>query len=107
MHDQEPANSLRRRLLAGGAGALASSVMGRSLAQSASPEMPFPPCHRTTPAYPKKRPLTLFSTLPPQLKTSSSAHTAAAAPPHVPDACLADLHPQRRPRATAVDPRVR
>jgi sulfite dehydrogenase len=69
MRDQEPASSLRRRLLAGGAGALASTVMGRSFAQGASVEMPFANGHRNLVAFPEKRPLIVLTTRPPQLET--------------------------------------
>jgi len=53
---------LRRRLLAGGAGALAAAAFGRSaLAQSAGVELPFVNGKRNLVAYPEKRPLIVLT----------------------------------------------
>jgi DMSO/TMAO reductase YedYZ molybdopterin-dependent catalytic subunit len=64
---------LRRRLLAGGAGVLASAGLGmfsRSvLAQSATFEQPFANGRRNLVAYPEKRPLIVLTSRPPQLET--------------------------------------
>jgi sulfite dehydrogenase len=61
---------LRRRLLAGGAGALAAAAFGRSaLAQSAGVELPFVNGKRNLVAYPEKRPLIVLTSRPPQLET--------------------------------------
>jgi DMSO/TMAO reductase YedYZ molybdopterin-dependent catalytic subunit len=64
---------LRRRLLAGGAGVLASAglgVFGRSaLAQSSTIEQPFVNGKRNLLAYPEKRPLIVLTSRPPQLET--------------------------------------
>jgi sulfite dehydrogenase (cytochrome) subunit A len=64
---------LRRRLLAGGAGALAAgslATLGRSaFAQAASVELPMLNGRRTLVAYPEKRPLIVLTSRPPQLET--------------------------------------
>ncbi len=71
-HDA-PHAILRRRLLAGGAGVLASAglgVFGRSaLAQSSTIEQPFVNGKRNLLAYPEKRPLIVLTSRPPQLET--------------------------------------
>jgi sulfite dehydrogenase len=69
MPDQDRPNSLRRRLLAGGAGAFAASIAGRSFAQTAGVDMPFANGHRHLIAFPEKRPLIVLTTRPPQLET--------------------------------------
>ncbi len=69
MRSQDPTNRLRRRLIAGGAGALATAAMGRSFAQGASVDMPFANGHRSLVAFPEKRPLIVLTTRPPQLET--------------------------------------
>jgi DMSO/TMAO reductase YedYZ molybdopterin-dependent catalytic subunit len=64
---------LRRRLLAGGAGALATAGLGalpgRALAQAATIDMPFANGTRRIAAFPEKRPLIVLTTRPPQLET--------------------------------------
>ncbi len=71
-HSDTP-QALRRRLLAGGAGVLASAglgLLGRSaLAQSAGTELPFVNGQRKLVAYPEKRPLIVLTSRPPQLET--------------------------------------
>jgi len=66
-------NRLRRRLIAGGAGALAVAGLGAgsraALAQGASVELPFVNGRRELVAYPEKRPLIVLTTRPPQLET--------------------------------------
>lgn len=64
----------RRRLLAGGAGALATATLGgwsaAALAQSAATvELPMINGKRSLVAYPEKRPLIVLSSRPPQLET--------------------------------------
>jgi DMSO/TMAO reductase YedYZ molybdopterin-dependent catalytic subunit len=62
----------RRRLLAGGAGALAAGLgtFGRSaLAQPATVDLPFANGRRNLAAYPEKRPLIVLTSRPPQLET--------------------------------------
>ncbi len=65
--------ALRRRILAGGAGVLASAGLGllsRSvLAQSATATLPFVNGQRNLVAYPEKRPLIVLTSRPPQLET--------------------------------------
>ena len=71
-HSDTP-QALRRRLLAGGAGVLASAglgLLGRSaLAQSAGTELLFVNGQRKLVAYPEKRPLIVLTSRPPQLET--------------------------------------
>ena len=66
-------NRLRRRLLAGGAGALATAGLGAfgraALAQGATTEMPFANGKRNLVAFPEKRPLIVLTSRPPQLET--------------------------------------
>ena len=63
-------NRLRRRLLAGGAGALAAAAFSRSVfAQAASVELPFVNGKRSLVAFPEKRPLIVLTSRPPQLET--------------------------------------
>jgi DMSO/TMAO reductase YedYZ molybdopterin-dependent catalytic subunit len=70
MHDFDNHQRLRRRLLAGGAGALAAGLAGRSFAQAAAGiEMPFVNGQRELVAFPEKRPLIVLTTRPPQLET--------------------------------------
>ena len=69
----ERTNRLRRRFLAGGAGALASAGLGafsRSvLAQAATIGLPMVNGQRNLVAYPEKRPLIVLTSRPPQLET--------------------------------------
>ncbi len=71
-HDT-PHAMLRRRLLAGGAGVLASAGLGMfgrpALAQSSTVEQPFVNGKRNLLAYPEKRPLIVLTSRPPQLET--------------------------------------
>lgn len=69
MRDTLPFNPLRRRLLAGTAGAIAAGVAGNSFGQAATVEMPFANGHRALVAFPEKRPLIVLTTRPPQLET--------------------------------------
>jgi sulfite dehydrogenase (cytochrome) subunit A len=63
-------NRLRRRLLAGGSGALAAAAFSRSVfAQAASVELPFVNGKRSLVAFPEKRPLIVLTSRPPQLET--------------------------------------
>jgi DMSO/TMAO reductase YedYZ molybdopterin-dependent catalytic subunit len=62
----------RRRLLAGGAGALAAGLGGLSrsvLAQPATVDLPMVNGRRRLAAYPEKRPLIVLTSRPPQLET--------------------------------------
>jgi DMSO/TMAO reductase YedYZ molybdopterin-dependent catalytic subunit len=61
---------LRRRLLAGGAGALALSGLGRGAAAAADAvDLPMVNGHRNLVAFPEKRPLIVLTSRPPQLET--------------------------------------
>ena len=65
-------NPLRRRLLAAGAGALATSGLGglgRAFAQDRTVELPIVNGTRHLVAYPEKRPLIVLTSRPPQLET--------------------------------------
>ncbi len=66
-------NRLRRRLLAGGAGALATAGLGpfgrAAFAQGAITELPFVNGKRNLVAFPEKRPLIVLTSRPPQLET--------------------------------------
>ena len=63
-------NRLRRRLIAGGAGALATAAFSRvAFAQAASAELPFVNGMRNLVAFPEKRPLIVLTSRPPQLET--------------------------------------
>ncbi len=66
-------NRLRRKLLAGGAGALATAGLGpfgrAAFAQGATTEMPFVNGKRNLVAFPEKRPLIVLTSRPPQLET--------------------------------------
>ncbi|WP_029523981.1 SorA family sulfite dehydrogenase catalytic subunit [Polaromonas glacialis] len=70
MTDNRTPHPLRRRLLAGGAGALAAAAFSPgSFAQAASLELPFANGRRNLVAYPEKRPLIVLTSRPPQLET--------------------------------------
>jgi len=66
-------NRLRRRLVAGGAAALAGAGLGAAartaLAQAAVTELPIANGRRNLVAFPEKRPLIVLTTRPPQLET--------------------------------------
>ena len=77
MNNDHHANRLRRRLIAGSAGALAGAALGglsrSALAQSTgelpSRELAFANGKRNLVAYPEKRPLIVLTSRPPQLET--------------------------------------
>jgi sulfite dehydrogenase (cytochrome) subunit A len=66
-------NRLRRRIIAGGAGALAAigvGTLGRAaLAQATTVDLPFVNGKRNVVAFPEKRPLIVLTSRPPQLET--------------------------------------
>ncbi|MEO8347161.1 MAG: molybdopterin-dependent oxidoreductase [Betaproteobacteria bacterium] len=66
-------NRLRRRLITGGAGALAAASIGTlsraAFAQAATVELPFVNGKRNLVAYPEKRPMIVLTSRPPQLET--------------------------------------
>ena len=65
-------NRLRRRLITGGAGALAAAGLGslsRAAFAQATTELPFANGRRNLVAYPEKRPLIVLTSRPPQLET--------------------------------------
>jgi DMSO/TMAO reductase YedYZ molybdopterin-dependent catalytic subunit len=59
----------RRHLLAAGAGTIATTALGRALAQDATVNLPFANGQRKLVAYPEKRPLIVLTSRPPQLET--------------------------------------
>lgn len=72
MNDKLSMNRLRRRLLAGGAGALATAGLGtlsRGAWAQGTTELPFVNGQRKLVAYPEKRPLIVLTSRPPQLET--------------------------------------
>ena len=72
MNDDTTTNRLRRRLIAGSAGALATAGLGalsRSAFAQGSTELPFANGRRNLVAYPEKRPLIVLTSRPPQLET--------------------------------------
>ena len=72
MKNDHHANRLRRRLLAGSAGALASAALGglsRAAFAQGTSELPFANGKRNLVAYPEKRPLIVLTSRPPQLET--------------------------------------
>jgi sulfite dehydrogenase len=70
---RDETHRIRRRLLAGGAGALAAAglgTLGRSaFAQAAAIDLPIVNGRRNLVAYPEKRPLIVLTSRPPQLET--------------------------------------
>src|SRR6476620_4030861 len=92
---------LRRRLLAGGAGALAAAAFGRSaLAQSAGVELPFVNGTRKLVAFPEKRPLIVLTSRPPQLETPFEVFNDGIITPN--DAFFVRYHNAAIP--TSIDP---
>ena len=72
MNDHPTTNRLRRRLLAGGAGAIAAAGLGtwsRSALAQSTRELPFANGKRNLVAYPEKRPMIVLTSRPPQLET--------------------------------------
>ena len=72
MNDHPTTNRLRRRLLAGGAGAIAAAGLGtwsRSASAQSTRELPFANGRRNLVAYPEKRPMIVLTSRPPQLET--------------------------------------
>ena len=72
MNDHPTTNRLRRRLLAGGAGAIAAAGLGtwsRSALAQSTRELPFANGRRNLVAYPEKRPMIVLTSRPPQLET--------------------------------------
>ena len=72
MKNDHHANRLRRRLIAGSAGALASAALGglsRAAFAQGTSELPFANGKRNVVAYPEKRPLIVLTSRPPQLET--------------------------------------
>ena len=72
MTDDTPASRLRRRLLVGSAGALATASLGtlsRSAFAQSTRDLPFANGKRNLVAFPEKRPLIVLTSRPPQLET--------------------------------------
>ena len=94
----------RRRLLAGGAGALAAGVAGRSFAQAATVELPFTNGRRELVAFPEKRPLIVLTTRPPQLETPFEVFNQGIVTPN--DAFFVRYHNSGVPRSVDGDKHV-
>jgi len=72
MSQRNHLDPLRRKILAGGATALAGSglsLLGRSALAATSLELPIANGHRNLVTYPEKRPLIVLTSRPPQLET--------------------------------------
>ena len=72
MTDDTPDSRLRRRLLVGSAGALATASLGtlsRSAFAQSTRDLPFANGKRNLVAFPEKRPLIVLTSRPPQLET--------------------------------------
>ena len=104
MADIDTHQRLRRRLLAGGAGALATGVAGRSLAQAATVELPFANGGRELVAFPEKRPLIVLTTRPPQLETPFEVFNQGIVTPN--DAFFVRYHNSGVPRSVDGDKHV-
>ncbi len=78
-------NPGRRRLVAGGVGAAAASVMplgGLAFAQSGAVELPFANGARKLVAFPEKRPMIVLTSRPPQLETPFSVFNESVITPN-------------------------
>ena len=104
MADIDTHQRLRRRLLAGGAGALAAGVAGRSFAQAATVELPFTNGRRELVAFPEKRPLIVLTTRPPQLETPFEVFNQGIVTPN--DAFFVRYHNSGVPRSVDGDKHV-
>ena len=104
MADIDTHQRLRRRLLAGGAGALAAGVAGRSFAQAATVELPFANGRRELVAFPEKRPLIVLTTRPPQLETPFEVFNQGIVTPN--DAFFVRYHNSGVPRSVDGDKHV-
>ena len=96
-------NRLRRRLIAGGASALAASGLGVlskvAFAQSATVDLPFVNGKRNVVAFPEKRPMIVLTTRPPQLETPFAVFNEGVITPN--DAFFVRYHNAGIP--TAID----
>ena len=104
MTDIDTHHRLRRRLLAGGAGALAAGLAGRSFAQAAAVELPFVNGKRELVAFPEKRPLIVLTTRPPQLETPFEVFNQGIVTPN--DAFFVRYHNSGVPRSVDPDKHV-
>ena len=104
MADIDTHQRLRRRLLAGGAGALAAGVAGRSFAQAATVQLPFTNGRRELVAFPEKRPLIVLTTRPPQLETPFEVFNQGIVTPN--DAFFVRYHNSGVPRSVDGDKHV-
>jgi DMSO/TMAO reductase YedYZ molybdopterin-dependent catalytic subunit len=68
---KDVSQATRRRLLAGGAGVLATGALGSlgTLARAATVDLPMVNGHRKLAVYPEKRPMIVLTSRPPQLET--------------------------------------
>ncbi len=96
-------NRLRRRLIVGGAGALAASGLGvlskAAFAQSTTVDLPFVNGRRNVVAFPEKRPMIVLTTRPPQLETPFAVFNEGVITPN--DAFFVRYHNAGIP--TAID----
>ena len=104
MADIDTHHRLRRRLLAGGAGALAAGLAGRAFAQAAAVELPFVNGKRELVAFPEKRPLIVLTTRPPQLETPFEVFNQGIVTPN--DAFFVRYHNSGVPRSVDADKHV-
>ena len=104
MADTDNHHRLRRRLLAGGAGALAAGLAGRGFAQAAAVDLPFLNGKRELVAFPEKRPLIVLTSRPPQLETPFEVFNQGIVTPN--DAFFVRYHNSGVPRSVDADKHV-
>src|SRR4051812_46848911 len=95
----------RRRILAGGAGVLATAALGGWSARAAAQagvDLPMVNGHRTLVAFPEKRPMIVLTTRPPQLETPFEIFNEGVITPN--DAFFVRYHWSGIP--TSIDPRA-
>ena len=104
----DPFPPARRRLLAGGLGALAGAALGpfsrAALAQSEGVDLPLLNGHRNLVAYPEKRPLIVLTSRPPQLETPFEVFNEGLITPN--DAFFVRYHNAGLPKAIDGDAHV-
>ena len=95
--------STRRRLLAGGAGALATGALGSlgTLARAATVHLPMVNGHRKLAVYPEKRPMIVLTSRPPKLETPWEVFNEGMITPN--DAFFVRYHNAGLPTSIDVD----
>ena len=95
--------STRRRLLAGGAGVLATGALGSlgTLARAATVDLPMVNGHRKLAVYPEKRPMIVLTSRPPQLETPWEVFNEGMITPN--DAFFVRYHNAGLPTSIDVD----